>query len=66
MRLTIRQTLALGIGIILVLFVISGIFSYYQTRIVVGQVESITKVSLARSVSTYEMEISTWRRSPLR
>ncbi|MDQ3261157.1 MAG: EAL domain-containing protein [Pseudomonadota bacterium] len=58
MRLTIRQTLALGIGIILVLFVISGIFSYYQTRIVVGQVESITKVSLARSVSTYEMEIN--------
>ena len=58
MRFTIRQTLALGIGAILALFAISGILSYYQARIVVGQLESITEVSLARSASAYEMEIN--------
>lgn len=58
MHLNIRQTLVLGIGIILLLFVISGVFSSYQTGIVVEEVKSITDVSLARNSAAFEMEIN--------
>ena len=58
MHLNIRQTLVLGIGIILLLFVISGVFSSYQTGIVVEEVKSITDVSLARNTAAFEMEIN--------
>ena len=58
MHLNIRQTLVLGIGIILVLFVISGVFSSYQTGIVVEEVKSITDVSLARNNAAFEKEIN--------
>ena len=58
MHLNIRQTLVLGIGIILVLFVIRGVFSSYQTGIVVEEVKTITDVSLARNNAAFEMEIN--------
>ncbi len=48
----------LGIGIILLLFVISGVFASYQTRIVVEEVKSITDVSLARNIAAFEMEVN--------
>ena len=58
MHLNIRQTLVLGIGIILMLFVISAVFSSYQTGIVVEEVKSINDVGLARNNAAFEMEIN--------
>lgn len=58
MHLNIRQTLVLGIGIILMLFVISAVFSSYQNGIVVEEVKSITDVGLARNNAAFEMEIN--------
>lgn len=58
MHLNIRQTLVLGIGIIFMLFVISAVFSSYQTGIVVEEVKSINDVGLARNNAAFEMEIN--------
>lgn len=57
MRFTIGKKLGFGFGILLSLFVVIGLVSYYEALTVIGNIAKITDEEEPKSAAAYEMEI---------
>ena len=57
MKTTVRQKLLAGFGIVLLIWVVSGLMNIYQFRHIRGHLSDITEVKEPTSAAAFEMEI---------